>query len=277
MNVYEFGTENRRKLLFFQGSCTCWRDYMPSIELLAQQFHVIVPAFEGHDPEEKTDFISVEKTVSDTTDYLSEHGHTSLYAVYGLSMGGGMALRLLAEQRIPVEKVIIDAGTAPYELPYWFTRLILLRDYLMIQLIRSNIRIFKLFFDPKRWAAESSDTEADYKAMFDFLKGLSRKTIWHVFDSANNYDMPIPMPEPSTEIRYWYGSLERKSRKRDIRWMQKYVAGVQMREFPDMEHGELVLVHPDRFYETAIEFLNHKSAPKTPKTDVTGLQLVENQ
>lgn len=257
MNVYEFGTENQRKLLFFQGSCTCWKDYLPSIELLVQQFHVIVPAMEGHDPTVKTNFVSVEKTVSDTTQYLLEHGHTSLYAVYGLSMGGSMVLRLLAEQRIPVKKAILDGAITPYEFLHWFTRLILLRDYLMIQFLRSNIFIFRLFFDPKRWAAECSDTEADYKAMFDFLKGLSRKTIWHVFDSANNYDMPIPMPEPSTEIRYWYGSLERKSRKRDIRWMQKYVAGVQMREFPDMEHGELVLVHPDRFYETVIEFLNY--------------------
>lgn len=257
MNVYEFGTENRRKLLFFQGSCTCWRDYMLSIELLAQQFHVIVPAFEGHDPVEKTDFISVEKTVSDTADYFSEHGHTSLYAVYGLSMGGGMALRLLAEQRIPVEKVIIDGGITPYELPQWITRLILLRDYLMIRFIRSGMRIFKFFFDPKRWTVGSSDVEADYNAMFGFFKGLSRKTIWHVFDSANNYNVPLPLPELSTEIRYWYGSLERKARKSDIRWMLKHVAGVQIREIPDMEHGELVLVHPQRFYETVIEFLNH--------------------
>lgn len=92
MNVYEFGTENRRNLLSFQGYCTCWRDYISSIELLAQQFHVIAPAFEGHDPEEKTDFISVEKTVGDTTDYLLEHGHASLDAVYGLSTGGSLIL-----------------------------------------------------------------------------------------------------------------------------------------------------------------------------------------
>ncbi len=255
MNVYEFGTENQRKLLFFQGSCTCWRDYMPSIELLAQQFHVIVPAFEGHDPMEKTDFISVEKTVSDTSAYLLEHGHTSLYGVYGLSIGGSMALRLLSQERIPVKKAIIDGGIAPYEWSHWFTRLILLRDYLMIQLLRSNMRIFKLFFNPKRWTPENSDAETDYKAMFDFLKGLSRKTVWNVFDSANNYDMPLPLPELSTEISYWYGSLERKARKSDIRWMLKHVNGMQIQEIPDREHGELVMVHPQQFYEMTIGFL----------------------
>ena len=68
VNIYEFGKENKRKLLFFQGSCTYWKDYMPSIELLSRNFNVIVPALEGHDPKAKTDFISIEKTVQDTSD-----------------------------------------------------------------------------------------------------------------------------------------------------------------------------------------------------------------
>ena len=86
MNIYEFGIENQRKLLFFQGSCTCWKDYMPSIELLSKEFYVIVPALEGYDPAKKTDFISVEKNVGDTTDYLLRRGYKELYAAYGLSM-----------------------------------------------------------------------------------------------------------------------------------------------------------------------------------------------
>ena len=106
-----------------------------------------------------------------------------------------MVLRLLAEQRIEVRKAIVDGGTTPYEFPYWFTRLILLRDYLMIQLLRSSMFVLKLFFDPKRWTPEGCDPEAEYKAILLFLKGLSGKTIWNIFDSANNYDMPNPMPQ----------------------------------------------------------------------------------
>lgn len=256
MNIYEFGIENQRKLLFFQGSCTCWKDYMPSIELLSKEFHVIVPALEGHDPAEKTDFISVEKTVGDTTDYLLKRGYKELYAAYGLSIGGAMVLRLLAEQRIQVRKAIVDGGTTPYEFPYWLTRLILLRDYLMIQLLRSSMFVLKLFFDPKRWTPEGCDPETEYKAMLLFLKGLSGKTIWNIFDSANNYDMPNPMPKLSTETLFCYGSREKNARKSNIRWVLSHVNGVQLREIPDMEHGELVMLHPKQFYETVTDFLN---------------------
>lgn len=33
--------------------------------------------------------------------------------MYGLSFGGGMAVRFLTTQRIPVDRAILDAGTAP--------------------------------------------------------------------------------------------------------------------------------------------------------------------
>lgn len=254
MNIYEFGKNNRRKLLFFQGSCTSWKDYLPSIELLARRYHVIVPAYDGHEPEEKTDFISVEKTVDDTSRYLLEHGYDELHAVYGLSIGGGMVLRLLTEGKIVVHKVIIDGGIAPYEMPHWLTRLILVRDFLMIMFIRSSYFVFKLFIDPKRWTPEDGDEEK-YKEGFYFLKGLSRKSVWNIFDSANNYDMPEPLPDLYAKIQFWFGSLEKNARKRDIKWVLKHVKGVQMWEIPNMEHGELVIMHPQLFFERAMDFL----------------------
>lgn len=255
VNIYEFGKENKRKLLFFQGSCTYWKDYMPSIELLARNFNVIVPAIEGHDPKAKTDFISIEKTVRDTSDYLLEQGHGDIYAVYGLSFGGGMVLSLLAGGRIRFKKAIIDGGITPYELPRWITRLILIKDYLMVMLIRSNLTLFKFFIDPKRWTPKEGGEEK-YKSMYLFLKGLSKKSVWNIFDSANNYHLPEPFPKLSTEIQFWYGSNEKKERKRDIKWVLNKIKGVRLKEIPRMEHGELVVMNPQLFYDNAIDFLS---------------------
>lgn len=255
MNVYEFGHEHSETLLFFQGSCTCWRDYMPSIRLLARRLHVIVPVIEGHDPMAEGDFISVEKTVRDVSDYLLERGYRELTGVYGLSFGGSMALRMLAEQRITIHKVILDGAITPYELPRWVTRLILLRDYCMVQIIRSSMSTFKLLATPERWTPKDGDGEAKYRGMYSFLRGLSHKTIWNVFDSANNYKMPRSMPPTATKIQFWYGSLEKKSRKKDFRWVSKHLHEVHAREFPEMEHGELVMMHPEKFSDEVTRFL----------------------
>ena len=113
MVIREYGTENKKHLVFFQGSCEPWEELRPAAELLAREFHVLLVTPDGHDPEEHNDFISVEKTVDDTARWLKEHGIGHLDAMYGLSFGGGMVLRFLTTQDIPVDRAIIDAGTAP--------------------------------------------------------------------------------------------------------------------------------------------------------------------
>lgn len=81
--------------------------------MLAQNYLVFQVAPDGHDPEEKSDFVSIEKTVDDVTAWLKEKGVNCLDAVYGLSMGDGCAMRLIAEKKIRVDKAMIDGGTAP--------------------------------------------------------------------------------------------------------------------------------------------------------------------
>ena len=119
MVIREYGTENKKHLVFFQGSCEPWEEFRPAAELLAREFHVLLVTPDGHDPEEHNDFISVEKTVDDTARWLREHGIGHLDAMYGLSFGGGMVVRFLTTQDIPVDRAIIDAGTAPYQYPKW--------------------------------------------------------------------------------------------------------------------------------------------------------------
>ena len=65
MIIREYGSENPRHLVFFQGSCEPWQEFRPAAEGLAGGFHVMLVTPDGHDPEEHNDFVSVEKTVDD--------------------------------------------------------------------------------------------------------------------------------------------------------------------------------------------------------------------
>lgn len=143
MYIREYGQEHKRALLFFPGSCEPWEEFSYAAKELAEAFHVLLVIPDGQDPEEHTDFISVEKTVDDTASWLKEHGIDHLAALYGLSYGGGMVTRFLATQDIPVEKAIIDAGTAPYTYPKWICKLICIRDYLMLKLGRASVAAMK--------------------------------------------------------------------------------------------------------------------------------------
>jgi len=255
MTVHEYGKTHEKTLLFFPGSCTPAEFYTPAAEQLAGKYHVLLVTPDGHDPREHTDFISVEKTVDDTAAWLRVHNISRLDALYGLSFGGGMALRLLTTQNIPVGRAIIDAGTAPYQYPLWLCKLICVRDFLMTKLCFASITVMSAAFPPERFAADPGNWKAEYRELRKYLRTFSNRTIWNIFWSANNYKVPENAPPLDMRIQFWVGTEEWGSRYRDLKWVQQYLAQMETVQIPDMMHGELVTMHPEMFVKRAFDFL----------------------
>ncbi len=260
MTIREFGQQNERYLLFFPGSCEPWQEFAYAARELAAGYHVLLVTPDGHDPEEKTDFISVEKTVDDTVRWLRERGISSLDAMYGLSFGGGMAVRFLTTQDIPVGRAIIDAGTAPYRFPAWICRLICIRDYLMFMTGRASVTAMGKAFPPERFARDPGRWKEEYRQIRKYLMTFSRKTVWNIFWSANNYPVPSKAPEITTEIQFWAGDEEWKGRYRDLEWIKEYLPQIEAVTIPHMMHGEYVMMHPAEFAQQALAFFEEGSA-----------------
>ena len=256
MYIREYGREKDRVLLFFPGSCESWQDHAYAAEKMAESFHVLLVVPDAQDPEEHTDFISVEKTVDDVSEWLGKHGISRLDALYGLSYGGGMATRFLVTAGIPVKKAIIDAGTAPYEYPKIICKLLCVRDFLVFKAGRASIELMKTAFPPERFARNPERADEEYKEIKEYLKTYSNKTIWNIFWSANNYAVPHPAPKLGTEIQFWLGTEEWGSRFRDLKWYQKYLPQIELVKIPNMMHGEFVMMHPGEFASKALEFYN---------------------
>ena len=259
MIVREYGKENTRVLLFFQGSCEPWEHFVPSVRQLAKHFHVLLVTPDGHDPDEHNDFISVERTVDQAVSWLHAHGIDHLDALYGLSFGGGMVIRLLATQAIPADKAIIDAGTAPYRYPRWICRLIGVRDYLMLKIGRSSVKLMEITFPPERFTLPGHDAKKEYRDIQQYLKGYSNRTVWNIFWSANNYEVPEKAPDMDTKIQFWVGTEEWGSRYRDLKWAKKYLPQMEIVKIPHMMHGEFVLIHPEEFAGQAMKFLGQET------------------
>ena len=220
MRIREFGTEHDRHLVFFQGSCEPWQEFQAAAE------------------------------------WLRAHGIDHLDAMYGLSFGGGMVVRFLTTQRIPVDRAIIDAGTAPYRYPKWICKLICVRDFLMIKLARSSVKLMALAFPPERYARDINNIRQEYERIRQYLKGYSDRTIWNIFWSANNYAVPKAAPKLDTRIQFWVGTDEWGSRTRDLKWTKRYLPQIEVVKIPNMMHGEFVMMHPEAFAVRALAFLD---------------------
>ena len=72
MRVLKYGKEREKTLLFLP--CTAEPDwaFTDSVKLLARDYHVIQIVYDGHG-ETGEDFVSVESTVDEITDWLKSH------------------------------------------------------------------------------------------------------------------------------------------------------------------------------------------------------------
>lgn len=221
--------------------------------------------YDGHG-ETGEDFISVETTVDEVTDWLQARGITHLNAAYGCSLGGACLTRFLALGKIPVERAVIDAGITPYRMPLILRRLACLRDNLGFRLIAKSRKVLETVYPPERWTMPGRDPVKEYDALAAYLKTYSKRTVRNIFWSANNYTLPTKPAEMGCQITYWYGEEEKQARHSNICFIKQYFPRAQLHEIPKMDHAELVMMYPQDFYRRIMEFLTHTSAAQNKRS-----------
>ena len=252
MRVLEYKAENPKTLLFLP--CTAEPEWVftESVTLLAQDYHVLQVVYDGHD-ETGEDFISVEHTIDEITGWLHEHGIFSLDAAYGCSLGGACLTRLLALGEVTVKQAIIDGGITPYQMPALLCRLACLRDFSGFKLLAGNRRLLEAAYPPEKYTLPGHDPVKEYDAMEHYLKGYSDRTIRNIFWSGNNFTLPKTPAQAVGSLTYWYGEAEKKARRSNIRFIKRYFPQVRTCCIPGMEHAELVIIHPQEFYQRVKE------------------------
>lgn len=241
MRLYEYGKENEKIIVMIHGACMSWDMFRVSMDILKKDYHVILVAVPGHDLTTNEEFTSVEQISKRIENMLIQKEYDNIECLYGLSMGGGFAIRILADNRLHIKHAVIDAGITPYEMPRIVTRVILVSDFLTVELGKHSRELLGFAFPPKRYEPVIVDK------MFQVMRHMSPITIKRVFDSTDNYSMPRIFPHLETKIYYWYGSDEKRARKLDIQYVKKHIPNVKFREIENMEHAQYVLMQPEKF------------------------------
>ncbi len=133
MTVHEFGKENGDVVVLIHPSAVMWDYFEHVIPLLRDRFHLILPALPGYDetaPDE--DYTSVEQIATELAGWLDANGCRQVACLYGCSMGGSVVLRMLADEKVDIQNAVVDGGITPYRLPWIVTRLIAVRDFLLV-------------------------------------------------------------------------------------------------------------------------------------------------
>ncbi len=247
MQFKEFGDHNNPALILIHGYGISWRMWLPHIERFRDTYHVIAPALAGHDIETLSDFESVEASAEAISSYVEKNLHGRVFAICGASLGATIAIHILAQNRIAVEKAIIDAGPlAPSSKLYIalavYTRLF--QNWLLRKGYKFATKALYNSFFPRE-AAED---------VIVVCSRMSAKTCRNVQRSAFSYALPISIQESQTDIVYWHGSKEAFLMQKSLDRFAKTLPHARIERFEGYDHGELSIGNPDIFVAKAREF-----------------------
>lgn len=241
MTIHEYGKENEKVVILIHPSVVMWDYFSYVVPLMEGEYHLVIPALPGYDPDKKNDFTSIEEIAAELETSLIQKKLNEISCIYGCSMGGAVVTRILADNRLDIKSAVIDGGITPYQLPRLITRLIALRDFLMVSMGKiGGIRLLEKAFSTDDYSEE------DLRYVAKVLDMASVKTIWRTFDSCNNYSMPEPVKTDCGKIEYWFAQSEEKDRKWDIAYIKENFPQTKFRQLKNVGHGGLASLQPER-------------------------------
>ena len=247
MRFLEFGDPAKPALLLIHGYGVSWRMWTRHIESLESRYFVIAVVLTGFDEKDDADFVSVEQAADDIIAHIEAEYDGKLFAICGSSLGGTIALDVLARNRLDVQKAIIDAGPV-----YPFGKL-----YIAFA-VRARLLQNRLIRGRRRVAIKPLENSYMGEIADDVIRVCSRmsdETCRNVQVSCFSYRLPETISETSTEIAYWYGSKEALLYRKTLDHIRKLVPDIQVEMFEGYDHGELCIGNPELFVEKALGFL----------------------
>ena len=235
--MIEFGQQNPDVVMLLHGGGLSWWNYREVAELLAEQYHVVLPVLDGH-ADSDAPFASIEDNAAGLISYIDAHFGGQVLALGGLSLGGQIAVEMLSQRKDICRYALIESAlvkpsklTAAMIGPAFGMSYGLIKQKWFAKLQADYLGIPKPLFDDY-----FRDTCAICKAdMIAFLKADSLYTI-----------KPC-LSEITAKVMIVAGGKEQKSIRDSAKLLRDAIPGSRMEILPGLRHGDLSLNEPERY------------------------------
>lgn len=234
MDFKYFGKEDAPTLLLIPGLGVSYEIFLPLIDLLQDKFRIIAVQVDGFTIGKYTRFTSIDDQAAQVINFVKAQLDGRLDCAYGLSLGGKILSRVLERDEITVDHAILDAAPL-LPLPKWLEGP--LRYYQSV-----NVWTCYHWAGFWRWVFHSH--------YFDVLLDECRKVYPYggrraVLDGYKSVYTNKLESIHGADIHFWYGTLEAFAAKPQAEHLKKIYPAVKIEIFPKMNHGQLLVDHPE--------------------------------
>jgi esterase/lipase len=241
MLIAKYGSPTNRCIVLIHGSFVTGEMWNSEVQMLKNDYYVLVPTLNGHNAEETVEFPGIEQEAKNIVNEIKEHQNREIFAIIGSSLGGTIALEIAANAEITIKHIISDGGFFTPISPI----IALLATNLMTNamiLVKNCIRLFS--------AKGNTSKSVTGIGMFKkVISTMSRNSIKNIFRSTYQYKLPDNIGQISSRINIWYGSKENYFVKKSAQDIKRRAPTCILHEFIGLNHGDLALKYPDRYVQ----------------------------
>jgi pimeloyl-ACP methyl ester carboxylesterase len=245
MRVLEFGQQNVDAVMLLHGGGLSWWNYREVAQLLAEQYHVVLPVLDGHADSEES-FTTIEDNAARLISYIDTHLGGQVLAIGGLSLGGQVAVEMLSQRKDICQYAVFESAlvkpmkmTAAWIEPIFGMSYGLIRQKWFAKLQADYLGIPKeLFDDYYRDTCKISKGD-----MIAFLKANSLYTIKR------------SISETKAKVKIVAGSKEQKNILDSAKLLHRAIPGSSLEILPGLRHGDLSINHPQDYARVLTEWI----------------------
>lgn len=244
-HMIEFGQRNTDVVMLLHGGGLSWWNYREVAQLLAAQYHVVLPMLDGH-ADSTAPFTTIEENAARLISYIDTHFGGQVLAIGGLSLGGQVAVEMLSQQGDICQYALIESALVK---PMKLTSALIGPTFGM------SYGLIK-----QKWFAK---LQADYlgipEALFDdYFRDTCKisKVDMIAFLKANSlYTIKPRLSETSAKVKIVAGAKEQKNIRDSAKTLNQAIPGSNIEILPGLRHGDLSINYPQRYTRMLTEWI----------------------
>ena len=245
MQYVEYGAHKLQTIILLHGGGLSWWNYRDVAQLLSDRFHVVLPILDGH-ADSDAPFTSIENNAVRIIAHIDEHFGGKVLAVGGLSLGGQIAVEMLAQRPDICRFALLESTLVkPSKLTYALIKPTFGMSYGLIkQKWFAKMQAAYLGIPQNLFEDYYRDTCAITKAdMIAFLKANCA------------YSIKPALRDTQAKVHIVFGSGEQFSIRTSGKQLNHTIPDSTLEVLPGYRHGDLSLNHPQAYAQKILTMI----------------------
>ena len=246
MRYVEYGNQNPETVILLHGGGLSWWNYREVTQLLANKYHVVLPALDGH-ADSDAPFTSIEDNAARIIAHIDEHFGEKVLALGGLSLGGQIAVEMLTQRPDICRFALLESTLVkPSKLTHALIKPSFGMSYGLIK---------------QRWFAklQAAYLGIPQKLFDDYYRDtckISKEDMIAFLESNSAYSIKPTLRDAQAKVHIVFGSKEQSLIRTSGKLLNRMVPDSTLEILRGYNHGDLSLNHPQAYAQMLLTLIS---------------------